>query len=95
VTVPSICVALRQQRDLIDQVFFRLDDARFRRSLPCSMRRLQPNPGLKRLLAVKAPWKSGCVNLNPPQPLAQDHQVNLFSCGESVLDEWLNMTCLG
>jgi GNAT superfamily N-acetyltransferase len=35
------------------------------------------------------------VNLNPPEPLAPDHQVNLFSCGEPVLDEWLKRRALG
>ena len=51
--------ALRQQRDLIDQVFFRLDDARFRAFTAMLDAPLQPNPGLKRLLAVKAPWIVG------------------------------------
>jgi uncharacterized protein (DUF1778 family) len=51
--------ALRQQRDLIDQVFFRLDDARFRAFTAMLDAPLQPSPGLKRLLAVKAPWKVG------------------------------------
>jgi len=51
--------ALRQQRDQIDQVFFRLDDARFRAFTAMLDAPLQPNPGLKRLLAVKAPWKVG------------------------------------
>ena len=51
--------ALRQQRDLIDQVFFRLDDPGFRAFTAMLDAPLQPNPGLKRLLAVKAPWKVG------------------------------------
>lgn len=51
--------ALRQQRDLIDQVFFRLDDARFRAFTAMLDAPVQPNPGLERLLAVKAPWKVG------------------------------------
>lgn len=29
------------------------------------------------------------MNLSNPTLLNQDHQVNSFSCGESVLDEWL------
>ena len=39
--------------------------------------------------------ESGRVNLNPPELLTQDHLVNLFSCGESVLDEWLKRRALG
>ena len=51
--------ALPKQRDLIDQVFFRLDDPGFRAFTAMLDAPLQPNPGLKRLLAVKAPWKVG------------------------------------
>jgi GNAT superfamily N-acetyltransferase len=29
------------------------------------------------------------MNLNNPVLLTQDHQVNSFSCSESVLDDWL------
>jgi uncharacterized protein (DUF1778 family) len=46
----------RAQAVLLDQVFFRLDAARFRqfaKSLDAPPAR---NPGLERLLAVKAPW---------------------------------------
>jgi len=29
------------------------------------------------------------MNLHPPEPLAQHHKLDTFSCGEPVLDEWL------
>lgn len=29
------------------------------------------------------------MNLAPPEPLAQHHKLDGFSCGESVLDDWL------
>jgi GNAT superfamily N-acetyltransferase len=35
------------------------------------------------------------VNLHAPEPLAPEHQVNSFACGESVLDEWLKRRALG
>jgi GNAT superfamily N-acetyltransferase len=34
------------------------------------------------------------MNLNNPVLLLQDHQVNSFSCGESVLDDWLKRRAL-
>jgi GNAT superfamily N-acetyltransferase len=34
------------------------------------------------------------MSLNNPVLLTQDHQVNSFSCGESVLDEWLKRRAL-
>lgn len=34
------------------------------------------------------------MNLKNPVLLTQDHQVNSFSCGESVLDEWLKRRAL-
>jgi len=34
------------------------------------------------------------MNLRAPEPLAPDHQVNAFACGESVLDEWLKRRAL-
>jgi GNAT superfamily N-acetyltransferase len=34
------------------------------------------------------------MNLNHPVLLTQDHQVNSFSCGESVLDDWLKRRAL-
>jgi len=34
------------------------------------------------------------MNLSAPAPLSQDHKFNSFSCGESVLDEWLKRRAL-
>ena len=34
------------------------------------------------------------MNLNHPVLLTQDHHVNSFSCGESVLDDWLKRRAL-
>lgn len=34
------------------------------------------------------------MNLHAPAPLTAEHQVNSFSCGESVLDEWLRRRAL-
>lgn len=34
------------------------------------------------------------MNLNHPVLLTQDHQVHSFSCGESVLDDWLKRRAL-
>jgi GNAT superfamily N-acetyltransferase len=34
------------------------------------------------------------MNLNNPVLLTQDHHVNSFSCGESVLDDWLKRRAL-
>jgi len=49
----------KAQSVLLDQVFFGLDDARFRAFTAMLDAPAQPNPGLERLLAVKAPWKVG------------------------------------
>ena len=46
----------KAQSVLLDQVFFGLDDAKFRAFTAMLDGPLQPNPGLERLLAVKAPW---------------------------------------
>lgn len=46
----------KAQSVLLDQVFFGLDDAKFRAFTTMLDGPLQPNPGLERLLAVKAPW---------------------------------------
>jgi len=35
------------------------------------------------------------MNLHAPEPLSPDHKINSFSCGESVLDEWLKRRALG
>ncbi len=49
----------KAQEVLLNQVFFRLDASAFQQF----MRRLdappQASPGLERLMAVKAPWRSG------------------------------------
>ena len=34
------------------------------------------------------------MNLQAPVPLAAEHHVNLFSCGESILDDWLKRRAL-
>lgn len=49
----------KAQSVLLDQVFFSLDDAKFREFTAMLDAPVQPNPGLGRLLAVKAPWKVG------------------------------------
>lgn len=35
------------------------------------------------------------MNLHAPEPLSPDHKIHSFSCGESVLDEWLKRRALG
>src|SRR5574343_1618107 len=35
------------------------------------------------------------MNLHAPEPLSARHQIAGFSCGESVLDEWLKRRALG
>ena len=44
---------------LLDQVFFKLDDAKFQEFNALLEAPIQPNQGLARLLAVKTPWKTG------------------------------------
>lgn len=34
------------------------------------------------------------MNLKEPTPLTAEHQINSFSCGEPVLDEWLKRRAL-
>jgi uncharacterized protein (DUF1778 family) len=46
----------RAKAVLLDQVFFNLDAARFRQFIKLLDAPPAPNPGLERLLAVKAPW---------------------------------------
>jgi len=46
----------RAQAVLLDQVFFRLDAAKFGQFLALLDDPPQPNPGLERLLTIKAPW---------------------------------------
>lgn len=47
----------RAQSVLLDQVFFGMDRAKFRQFTAMLDAPPQPNPGLERLMAVKAPWK--------------------------------------
>ncbi len=49
----------KAQAVLLDQVFFGLDDAKFQEFTAMLDAPIQPNEGLARLLAVKAPWKMG------------------------------------
>jgi len=35
------------------------------------------------------------MNLRPPESPSPDHRVDSFTCGESVLDEWLKRRALG
>lgn len=46
----------RAQSVLLDQVYFALDGRKFRQFLGLLDAPPAPNPGLERLLAVKAPW---------------------------------------
>jgi len=46
----------RAQSVVLDQVFFRLQDDRFKHFLALLDAQPSPNPGLERLMAVKAPW---------------------------------------
>ncbi len=41
---------------LLDQVFFKLDEEKFRLFTAMLDAPVQPNPGFERLLAIKAPW---------------------------------------
>ncbi len=49
----------RAQAVLLDQVFFSLDTDKFRQFTAMLDAPPSPNPGLERLLAVKAPWNTG------------------------------------
>lgn len=49
----------RAQAVLLDQVFFNLDAAKFKEFTALLDAPSQPNEGLARLLAVKAPWEAG------------------------------------
>lgn len=48
----------KAQGVLLDQVFFRLDDERFRQFCQHLDAPVAANPGLERLFAVTAPWES-------------------------------------
>lgn len=49
----------KAQSVLLDQVFFNLDEDRFRQFTALIDAPPAPNPGLDRLMAVKAPWQTG------------------------------------
>lgn len=49
----------RAQAVLLDQVFFNLDADKFQQFTVLLDAPPSANPGLKRLMAVKAPWSSG------------------------------------
>jgi uncharacterized protein (DUF1778 family) len=46
----------KAQSVLLDQVFFRLDAAKFRQFVKLLDAPPSPNPGLERLMAVRPPW---------------------------------------
>jgi uncharacterized protein (DUF1778 family) len=46
----------KAQAVLLDQVFFNLDADRFKQFTDLLDAPLVPNPGMERLMAVKAPW---------------------------------------
>jgi uncharacterized protein (DUF1778 family) len=48
----------KAQAVLLDQVFFGLDEARFHEFTALLDAPPAPNPGLDRLMAVKAPWQA-------------------------------------
>lgn len=47
----------RAKEVVLDQTFFRLDEKRYKQFVAMLDAPLAPNPGLERLLAVKAPWE--------------------------------------
>jgi uncharacterized protein (DUF1778 family) len=49
----------KAQAVLLDQVFFKLDEAKFQAFTALLEAPIQPNEGLARLQAVKPPWKTG------------------------------------
>jgi uncharacterized protein (DUF1778 family) len=51
----------RAQSILLHQVFFSLDENRFREFTALLEAPQNANPGLERLMSVKAPWKTGKV----------------------------------
>lgn len=48
----------KAQAVVLDQVFFNLDEAKFKQFTAMLDAPLVPNPGLERLMAVKAPWST-------------------------------------
>ncbi|MDO9224627.1 MAG: DUF1778 domain-containing protein [Pseudomonadota bacterium] len=51
----------RAQAVLLDQVFFNLDADKFRQFNEQLDAPPSPNPGLERLMAIKAPWSSNAA----------------------------------
>ena len=51
----------RAQSVVLDQVFFGLDADKFKQFAAMLDVPATPNPGLERLLAVKAPWGTGAA----------------------------------
>lgn len=49
----------RAQSVLLDQVFFSLDDEKFKQFTELLDAPAESNAGLERLMAVKAPWRTG------------------------------------
>lgn len=49
----------RAQAVVLDQVFFHMDADKFKRFTAMLDASPSPNPGLERLMAVKAPWNTG------------------------------------
>ncbi|MDR2613978.1 MAG: DUF1778 domain-containing protein [Candidatus Accumulibacter sp.] len=54
-------VCERARSVVLDQVFFDLDADRFKRFTALLDAPPAPNPGLERLMAVKAPWDEGAA----------------------------------
>jgi uncharacterized protein (DUF1778 family) len=52
----------RAQSVLLDRVFFRLDDRRFKAFMQQLDAPPAPNEGLERLMAVQAPWQAGAAD---------------------------------
>lgn len=51
----------RAQAVVLDQVFFSLDADKFKQFTAMLDAPPAPNPGLERLMAVKAPWSTGAA----------------------------------
>ncbi len=51
----------RAQAVLLDQVHFQLDADKFKQFVDLLDAPPQPNPGLDRLMSVKAPWDAGAA----------------------------------
>jgi uncharacterized protein (DUF1778 family) len=65
----------KAQSVVIDQVFFSLDADKFRQFTDLLDAPPAANPGLERLMAVKAPWEADAsqgmnLQLSAPQPLS-------------------------